>query len=212
MIRYVPIKRWVTLEEDLTLSDLNRNQAISDFTKPFRKQTSALLGKSTSVVKLVDAKLDVENDWITYYFLTEYTPHYKKGQSPEEVDPNNMELKPTKTYEIWVRIMGVLEWIDTYDMNYPIKIKDLKDILKVASIKWWSSVPSFQFMGSNYILTTFNAAIFDEIRPDNYWKKYTNSDNFLDKHSVGVANTILSFWINPMSSMLNKQLKDKKII
>ena len=214
MIRYKPIKKWITIrfDEDLTLSDLNRNQSISDFTKPFRKQTSALLGKSTNVTKLVDAKLDIKNDWITYYFLTEYTPHYKKGQSPEEVDPPNMNLIPTQTYEIHVRIMGILKWMDTYDKDYPIKIKDLKDILKVASIKWWSSVPSFQYQGSNYIMSTFDAAIYPEVRPDKYWKKFHGSNNFLDKHSTGIANTILSFWINPMTSMLNKQLKEGGVI
>lgn len=210
--KYKRYKEKYPFWEELRLSDLNKNQGLSNFTKPFRKQTSKLLGKSTNVVKLIDAKLDINNDWITYFFLTEFTPHYKKGQFPQEVEAPVMNLKTTKTYEIQVRILDILQWLDTFKIKEEISKKDLKDILEVASIKWWSSVPSFQFQGSNYILTQFDAAIYPETRPDNFWKKFHNSNNFLDKHSVGISNSILSFWINPMVNMLNSRLKKEGIL
>ena len=98
MKRYIRIKRWT---EGLRLSDLSKNAGLSDFAEPFRKETTKLLGKSVNVVKLVDAKLDIENDWITYTFLTERTPKYNDKKQPmKAVDPSDFELKKDNLYTI----------------------------------------------------------------------------------------------------------------
>lgn len=204
-------KQWITLQlkdyltEDLRLSDLTKNAGLSKFSKKFSKETNKLMGNPTNHTKLVQMKVNKVKDYITFIFLTERTPKYKDNFHTQVVDPSDMSLQLDNLYTIEVRVLDFFKLLNTRPDKTDITNKDIEDVLMTASIQWWSDVPSFQLQGSNYLLTTFDAAIYPEHRPPKRWNKFHHDDNFLDKHSAGIANSI-KFFIPIMRQMVKKYL------
>jgi hypothetical protein len=205
-------KKWITiklsnflLEEGLRLSDLMKSASMSSLTKKFNKETNKLMGNPTNHTKLVKMKVNKNEDYITFFFLTERTPKYKDNFHTKVVDPNSMELVDDNLYTIEIRILDFFKLLDTRPNRDEITNKDIEDVLMAAEIKVWDDTPAFQYQGMNYNMTMFDAAIYPETRPPKKWNKYHNENQLLSKHSAGVINSI-KFYIPQMRQMIKKFL------
>jgi len=205
--------------ENLRFSDLMKMASLSPFTRDYNKETNKLMGNPTNHTKLKSMKINRKKDYITFVWKTKRTPKYSKNQKMKDVDPNTLELKPAKYYTIEFRVLDFFKWLGTTPND--ITNKDIEDVLKVADIQVWDSTPMWQFQGGNYNMSLFDASIHSETRPPKYWNtvvskfgKTHNENQFLSKHSAGVANSI-KFYIPQMRQMVksymikNNMLKSK---
>lgn len=204
-------KRWLSirLEESLRFTDLMKSASMSSLTKKFSKETNKLMGNPTNHTKLIQARVNKNEDYVTFIFATERTPKYKDNFNTQVVDPKTWTMHKDNLYTIEIRIMDFFALLDTRPNKEEITNKDIEDVLFNADIKIWSDVPAFQFQGMNYNMTMFDASIYPENRPPSYWNKYHNSDQFLDKHSAGIINSI-KYYIPQMRQMIKKYLKGNK--
>ena len=196
------------LHENLRLSDLTKNMGLSDFSKPFAKETNKLMGNAPSHSKLVQTKINKEKDYVTFMWVTARTPKYPNNQKMQAVDPENFELKPSPFYTIEIRILDFFKLLQQRANEEDITDKDIEDVMYKADIQIWDSTPSFQYQGSNYILTMFDAAIHPETREPKRWNKYHDDNNFLSKHGAQILTNI-KFYLPQMRQMIKKYLRIK---
>jgi len=209
MYKSIYKKNWITLklEEDLRLSDLKKHSGISDFTKRWKDERQGIKGAGNTSAKLIRMKVNRNKDYITFVFYS--SPTYDLAARVVKPDSNfklNGE-KPFYTQEI--RILDFFKWAETTP-NYDEKSltnEDVKEILNSASIQVFCNDPSFHWQGDNYIISQFNASIHPTSIAPKRWNQYHNDDNFVCKHLSLLLNSI-DFWLNPMTSMLNKYLKN----
>jgi hypothetical protein len=212
MKKYRRYRNWIVfnlkklLEEELRLSDLMKSASMSKFTRKFNRETNASMGNSTNHTKLVQVKINRKKDFVTFYFVTERTPKYKDNFNMMVVDPKTFSLKQDNLYTIELRVLNFFELLNTRPDHSTITNKDIEEVLFNSDIQMWSDVPAYEFQGCNYNMTMFKAAIYPENRPPAHWNKYHNEDQFLDKHSAGVINSI-KFYIPLMRQMIIKQIK-----
>jgi len=212
------------LNEDVTLKDLY-DFGMSDFTQQFRQDKNASGQRENKAAKLISCELQPDGS-VIFSWLTEATKYaspvsrghkilkYPDGKLPGEVIPgNDFEIveDPSKTYTMQIQIMDVLQWLDTYPDKKIITRQDIKDILNVASIKLWSTIPSFHWQGQNFNLSVLNGSIHPtDIAPTSGsrgWKD-RHDVSFLSKDLGGLLSPwAFSFWLNPISSMLSSTLK-----
>jgi hypothetical protein len=212
------------LMEDLTMAAFTKRAGMSQFTKTFRDERARIMGNENTVSKLVKCKYNVKKDYVDFFWKSKSTDKYKSGHVVKVVDPKAgfaLRAKSDKLYTIQLRILDFKKWMGTYNVDYPIKYKDVKDILEVANIQVFSDSPSFQFQGLNYNMSQLNASIHPtDIPPTSRitttgreigWKTRQGTDGFTDKHMTGIFSQ-WQFWIWPQAAMLNKELRDKGII
>jgi len=214
MIRYVPIKRWVTVrfDEGLRLSDLMKSAGASDFTKKTRASRVSTMGPEVKNAKLVYSEINEEEDWVLFQFTTPATKGYPKDHKYKATDPNRdfkIVSLPSKTYTMEIKILKFFEWLKTTPNE--ITNKDIEDVLKVADVQVFSDDISQQYQGMNYNLSLFDGSTHPTSIPPTFWDKYHKSDQFLSKHLTGLINSI-AFYIPQMRQMLIKDLKEKGII
>lgn len=211
MKRYKPIyKLWVNVPKgmlnEITLSDLNRNQGISDFTKVFKKERNKIMGSETKNSKFIEVKFNKDEDYIDCYWLItptekKYPPNYKY----KEVDPYTHKLidNPSKTYTFILRIMNFFSLLATT----PNKItnKDIEDVIRIADLKIWDSNPSFQYQQMNWHLSDLDSSIFPTTIPPKRWNKIHGEPTFLGKHSQSIINQI-NFFIPMIRMSIKKKL------
>lgn len=207
--------------EELTVRDLMNNQGISPFTLYYKKERNKVMGSETKNTKLLDLIVNKKEDWVQFDFLSEATDKYKPNHKYTEVNPNTLKIipNPSKTYTFSLRILDFFSYLDTFSIEETITGKDLKDILDVADIKLWNSIPAYHFQGSNYLLSSvFDASIYPTNIPITVWNSYKNpvgkshnSEQFLDKDSQSILNQFY-FYRNNMASMLTKKLRQEGLI
>ncbi len=215
MIRYKQIKKWITVRfnENLRISDLTKNQGVSNITKKYKKIRSGEIGAESRNVKLIDTEVNKKLNYVKFIFLTEVTPVYGDYHDYEETEPGDYSLHAnrSKTYTEEMVVLDFFDWLDTYPDKTEITRKDIKDILEVSDIKLYCSCPSFNYQGMAHRLTTFDAAIYPQVINDKIWGPRHNDDNFLCKHLQGTVNSY-KFWLQPASSQLTKKLQNRKLI
>lgn len=213
--------------EFVTMADLMDKGNISDFSMDYRKDRNTIMGGENTTAKLLDVFLDEKDDSVTFLFQTQATKYkdipdkklkrppadrYKK--SKQRVQPLNLSLipNPEKRYEIQIKVLEFFSFLDAQKENVDIITpKLIKEIMEVSNIQLFSSSPSFQLQGMNYWLTQIDGAISPENRKPQRWNKQHGEDYFLDKHLYGLIRQ-MKFFYNPMSSMLNRKLKNKGYI
>lgn len=199
--------------ESLRFSDLMKMASLSPFTRDYNKETNKLMGNPTNHTKLKSAKFNIKKDYVTFKWVTKRTPKYPKGYKMKAYDPKLGGLIPVRLYTIEIRVLDFFKLLNTSPID--ITNKDIEDVLKVADIQIFSSVPMFQFQGANFNMTMFDASIYPENRPPKYWNKVVSKfgkthdeKQFLDKHTAGVVNSI-SFYI-PIMRQIIKSFMIKK--
>lgn len=205
------IGRLVKFYEFLGLTSLTKNAGMSDFTKKFKSERGMIMGHENTVAKLKKCKVYKKKDMVEFYWVTKATDKYDRDHRFKKGVPDNFALasNPRKEYVVGLRVLDFFKWMDTYDKTIPITIKDLKDILKVANVQVFSTDPSWHWQGMNWNCTQLDASMYPTtIAPRRWNKKDLHGDGnaFLSKHMQGIFNQ-LGFWLNLMSSMLNKELK-----
>ena len=195
--------------QELKIADLTKNQGISDFTKPFKNELTKLKGSGATAAKLADIKYNLTNDYITFIFLTERTPKYKDNFNLKAVDPNTWTFQDDNLYQIHIRFKGIFRKITDFSKKRRYISQDtIKNLLRKCEILIWSDIPSFQFQGSNYLLSQLSAAIHPTDIPPKYWQRFHKNKNLLDKHTQNIINS-MGFWLNPMATSVLKLYKKK---
>lgn len=214
------------LLKEIDLYDLKDKDNISAFTMKWRKDRSRIMGQENTIAKLVDCYIDEAGKSVTFAFLTEATElkgknpnddiesSYKSYDGPKgEVDPDNFKIKNnrSKTYELQIKIIDFFDWLDVFE-GESIGTKEMKEILQVSDVQLFSTSPSMHWQGFNYWLSQIDASIYPTNIAPTQWDKYHGDGQaFLDKHLYGLLRQI-DFWLNPMSSMLTKKLKDRGLL
>jgi hypothetical protein len=194
------------LEENLRLSDLKKHAGISNFTKPFMKDRQRIKGTGARSAKIKSIKVNRKKDYITFTFTSE--PTYTKTAFAVKF-PDVEDKKKVRLYTQEIRILDFFKWAETKPgyIEKEMTPKEIKEILNVADVKLACNCFSFQFQGFNHILTTFDAAIYPELRPPKKWNKYHNDDSFTCKHLDLLISSGLNIYINNMTMMVNKYIK-----
>ncbi len=217
-----------SLKEYVTLKDLQNSDAVSSFTKNTRSERQRAMkddGRGTGenfYTKLIECNLDTVKDHVTFVFLTEATePIYPDDADFSEVNPeNNFRLSnnSSKTYELYIRILDFMDWLkntrpDSME-GKDITRKEIKDVLESANIQVFNNSPSFHWQGVNFWISQLDGSIYPTNIKPTFWNRsdlHGNDGAFLDKHLAGLFRSI-DFFLNPMSSMLTKKLKDRKLL
>jgi hypothetical protein len=212
MIRYEPLKKWITLnlDEGLRLSDLSRGAGMSDFTKHFKRERNKIMGVESKIAELILAEYNREEDWVLFQFITPATRKYKKGYKYKALNPKtlNLALLPSDTYTMEIKILDFFKWLDTAPRR--VTAKEIEGVLKIADVQVFCDCASTQFQGMNYNTSMFDASIYPTNIPPKHWDKYHNSDQLICKH-LGALLQSMGRQIDLMTAMLAPELK-KKII
>lgn len=90
-----------------------------------------------------------------------------------------------------------------------ITVQDIKDAIKVCSVKVWCDCGSQWWQGFAYYLTMFDASLYPcDIEPKRWGKPHNHGDSLVCKHLSLILNSI-SFYIPIMSGMIYKYLQKK---
>ena len=209
MKKYSRLKFYKTirLDEELKLSDLMKSASMSAFTRKFNKETNKLMGNPTNHSKLVKMRVNRKKDYVTFFWLTERTPKYDDNFNTMVSNPKkNFALQKDNLYTIEIRFLNFFKLLGTKPKEQgDITNKDIEEVIQNCDLQVWDDTPSYEFQGCNYNMTMFNAAIYPEERPPNYWNKFHNENQFLSKHSAGIVNSI-KFYIPQMRMIIKKYL------
>lgn len=208
---------------EITLADLKDKGNIAPSTMTWRKDRNKIMGSENTTLKILDVFLNEADDSVTFAFQTKATKYKKDDKlihdpsvynNPKKrVTPLKLNLinNPEKKYEIQLKVLKFFSWLDTHPVDQAFKVKDLKEILKVADIQVFNTSPSFQYQSYNYNCSQIDASAYPTKIAPKVWDKRLGGDYFLDKHLFGFLQQI-SFFLNPMASSLSQKLKDRGII
>lgn len=203
------------LSEFVTLADLKTPDITSDATKTFTKQRQTVQKGANINTKLMGSETVLEGKDVTFKFLTEATEVYKSGHVYQTVNPKNNEITnegTIGTYDLWIKVLDVVDWVETYPDKTEITIADIKDILSVSNVQLWSDDISFTYQGFRYWLTQLDGSIYPENHKPKRWNKtHGDGDNFLTKHFTQLFKQLPWFY-NQMASSLSRVLKEAKLI
>lgn len=207
------------LEEELTISDLMKDQGISNLTKKFKKDRTGKVGSEANNATIVDFKANKKKGWIEFTFRTRATPYpEEKNHKYTMTDkPKSWRLKknPARTYIMKIRILDFFKWIKTTPDN--ITNKDIEDVLEVANVMHHCSDTSYNYQGFAFNSGVFDASIYKQsIAPTDKknskgtvigWKTRHDSGNpaLLCKHLSGLYANI-KFFIPQMRMIIKKEL------
>jgi hypothetical protein len=205
------------LQEFVTLGDLADPGNISSHTMTFRRDRSAKMGGENTQAKLVDIVLSEADGSLTIQFMTKVTPY------PEEpdhdygwADPDDnwriLSNNRLQKYEIQIKVLDFFEWLKTHPEGQPVTRKDVKEMLEVSNVQISSTSPSFNWQGFAYWLTQVDGSIYPQNIKPKFWDEFHGDGTaFLDKHTYGLLRQ-MGFFLNPISSMLTKKLRDRGYI
>lgn len=199
------------LEEDLHLKDFTKHSGASDFTKDWIEIRRKIVGAGNKSSKLHSIKVNRKKDYIIFIFKSK--PTY--DAVADSFDVNSFaKVKKVRKYTQRIMVLDFFKYLETKP-NYEdanVTWKEIKECLDVCPIKVDCNCMAQTYQGLSYYLTQLDGAIVpNNIRP-RVWNKYhdINGDvGFLCKH-LSLTFSQISFWANPMTSMLNKYLKQKK--
>lgn len=193
--------------EELSLLDFSRMNIASPTSSMYAAERRKIMGQSTQSTKLIQSKLDNSTDSITFYFLTEATEKYGPSHNFKDVNPNqgfNLELDPSKTYEIHLRFEGVSSLAKA-----EITVQACKSFLWNTDFAIWSNSPSFHWQGFNYNLSQLDAAIYPTSIAPKKWDK-VHGEALIDKHLIDLFIHV-KFFMNQMASSLFNKVKTMKV-
>jgi hypothetical protein len=200
--------------EDMHIEDFKDQAAISAMTQKFRTQRKQMLGQEITHVKLMTVQFDQQDDWIEFQFRSISTPNTPTKQKSDQDADFALQPNPPKVYALLIRLNRFFTWmLDTLPDGQALTLKDIKDAIRVCPVQFWSNSPAFHWQGHNYVLSQLDAAIYPTTIAPHYWNqpRYHGEDAMLDKHLAALIRNI-SFFLNNMTAMLNKNLQKAGII
>jgi len=203
-----------TLEEELRLVDLRNHKGMSKFTANWEAERAKIIGRGKKGVTLIRMAVNKPKDYVTFIFKSTPTYISKNNQKFMGIGfPNVNTKKKVKIYTQQVRVLNFFKLLATkpnYNKKKKVNIKDIKEILEQGDIQLSCNCGSFQLQGMNYILNTFNAAIYPEDRYPQRWTHYHHDDNMVCKHlDVLISTAIFDLYIDEMVEMLNTYIVTK---
>lgn len=215
--------------KEITLADLRDKGNVSPLTQQWRKdRTRVMSGNESKTSKLIDIVLNESKNNIVIQFLSESTTldgkkpsktidsSYKlyKGDKSEVNPQSNFSLRKNraKVYEVSIKILDFFDWLSIFEGD-KITRKEVKEILEVSDVQVFSNSPAMHWQGMNFNLSLLDASMYPTNIPNKVWGKKHGDPNgyFLSKELAGILATI-DFWLNPISSMLTKKLKDRGLL
>jgi hypothetical protein len=200
--------------ETMVVDDFKTDDAVSAMTRKFRNQRKQLLGRENMIVKLVGVNFDQQQDWIQFMFRSTSTPNTPTKQDANPQANFKLQPNPNKVYTLLLQFDGFFTWmLDTLPDGQALALKDMKDAIRVCPVKFWSNSPAFHYQGSNYQLSQLDAAIYPTNIAPQFWNQpqYHGDNNLLDKHLMALLR-YLSFFLNNMTAMANKNLQKAGIV
>ena len=217
----------VTRLDEITLGDLKKSPSrISPFTQRFRRDRDHAPagvsagaaaaqghGQENRLAKLIDVAIDVDKGYVTFAFLTPATEHPHRDKKGETDPAEDMAIKvnPSRTYEMYIRILDFFPWLGTHPDKTQITAQDVQDVLEVADIQLYSTAPSFHWQGANYWLSTVDASIYPTTIEPRVWGPRWGGMYLTDKHLAGLIQHI-SFFLIPMARMLTRKLREAELL
>jgi hypothetical protein len=200
--------------EEMHVEDFKSDAAVSAMTQKFRNQRKQLVGRENIAVRLVGVRFDQKQDWIQFMFRSTSTPNTPTKQDANPQANFKLQPNPNKVYTLLLQFDDFFTWmLDTLPDGQTLTLKDMKDAIRVCPVKFWSNSPAFHYQGTNFQLTQLDAAIYPTNIAPQFWNqpKYHGDNNLLDKHLMALLR-YLSFFLNNMTAMANKNLQKAGII
>jgi hypothetical protein len=200
--------------EAMVVDDFKTDDAVSVMTQNFRNQRKQLVGQENIAVKLIGVRFDQRQDWIQFMFRSTSTPNTPKKQDADPQANFKLQPNPNKVYTLLLQFDDFFTWmLDTLPDGQDLTLKDMKDAIRVCPVKFWSNSPAFHWQGTNYQLSQLDAAIYPTNIAPEFWNQpqYHGDNNLLDKHLMALLR-YLSFFLNNMTAMANKNLHKAGII
>jgi hypothetical protein len=166
--------------QEFTIDDF-RGQ-MSSFTKRFRKERDRIRGVESRVAIVANVKK--KGDDLTIYFLTLPT-HTDRSNEVPDVKSYPPSFKSTSAYTIVILVKDFFKW-KTKPIS-EMKVSDLKEIFKVADVKFHNTSPAFFLQGYAYNLTQIDSSIKKVTTPAKVWGPRT-SNSIIDKHIGGILS------------------------
>ena len=202
------------LVEEMHIEDFKDAAAISAMTQKFRSLRRQMVGQEIANVKLMTVQFDQKDDWVEFQFRSTSTPNTPTKKLSNPKADFSLQPNPPKVYTLLIRLDKFFTWmLDTLPDGQALTIKDMKDAVRVCPVKFWSNSPAYHWQGMNYNLSQLDAAIYPTNIAPLFWNQaqYHGEDAMLDKHLAALLRNI-SFFMNNMASMLNKNLQRAGII
>lgn len=207
------------LTEFVKLSDL-KFDGMSDFTKGTRSRRNKAQGVENRLAKLIDFSVDVKENWVMFYWLTDattniYDPEYQFKNTDVE-DNFSLEKNDSKLYTMQIKILDFFNHLKQLKISedHIITWEEIKLILEEAYVQVWSDAPSFHWQGMNYWISQLDGSIYPtDIKPKrwNNPKLHGDGNAFVDKHLGGLLNQ-MGFFLNQMASMATSRLKKRGLL
>jgi hypothetical protein len=211
---FIQPKNYSKKVEAIQLKDLNKNKGISDFGKYHLDIRKDVMKSETGQSKLVITEL-VDNKHVDFVFSAPSTDIYPEDFIYKEAPiENDYTLKKDlqKEYIITIRVLNVVDWLETYPDKTEITRADIKEILDTAFIEVDSSVPAFYWQGGAYWLQQLGGTIYkNPIIAPQFWNRddlHGDGNFFIDKITQRIFNQI-GFYEQQMASALQKALKEQ---
>jgi hypothetical protein len=209
-----------SIDEKVTILDLAKNQGSSPKSMIFKKERNKIMGLETHSSKFIQCSL-TKNGAMDFYFLAESTRKYKKGYKRKSANIKNgyrLEPNPSETYQITIRVLDFMAWVNTHPDIKEITPKDIKEILTIANIEIDSEVPAWYWQGGAYNLQRIGGTIYKRFikkpqkKPNKGWyrdypKGHGDGHFFIDKITQSIVNSI-GFYLNLMAQAATKVLKE----
>jgi hypothetical protein len=173
-----------------------------------------MLGQEIANVKLMAVRFDRQADWVEFQFRSISTPNTPYKKKSNQSAGFALQPNPPKVYALLIRLNRFFTWmLDTLPDGQALALKDMKDALRVCPVQFWSNSPAFHWQGHNYVLSQLDAAIYPTSIAPQHWNRpqYHGEDAMLDKHLAALVRNI-SFYLNNMTAMLNKNLQAAGIV
>jgi hypothetical protein len=202
------------LVEDMRIEDFKDPAAISAMTQRFRTQRRRMIGQEIANVKLMTVQFDQQDDWVEFQFRSVSTPNTPVKKKADQFAGFSLQPNPPKIYTLLIRLNKFFTWmLDTLPDGQSLTLRDMKDAIRVCPVQFWSNSPAFHWQGHNYVLSQLDAAIYPTNIAPKQWNQpmYHGEDAMLDKHLAALIRNI-SFFINNMTAMLNKNLQKAGVI
>jgi hypothetical protein len=198
--------------KEITISDLRKSHTVSPLTQRFALQRQKKQGHENRLAKLIDVELNQSQDFVLFKFLTEVTRKaHKPGYKPMELQPGSdgvMVPNTSDLYEIWIRVEKFFSLLGTRpDPDAKITVGELKEVLVVADVKLFSTIPSFHWQGMAANLTQIDAAIFPVTIMPTIWRDRMGGDFFLDKATANLLKHF-DFFLPQLARAVSKALKE----